>query len=251
MADPERFLIEAVELFRRLASEGDRLARRRWRRRRVRRLLRGILLLVIANLVLVPALIGGGFWLGRHWFFALIAAPIVLISSWSAILYWAFGRPRHQSALPLTSGDAGRLKAADLAQLPAQTSDWIEQERAQLPWAAQARLDAIGQRLESLGPQLRGKDAQADGATELRRLLGEELPELVRGYRKLPLALTQQPLYGGSTPEQQLVAGLETVDKQLVRLHERLAQNDLHALATHKRYLELKYGRDDEDEPRN
>jgi hypothetical protein len=250
MADPERFVIEAVELFRRLASEGDQLARRRRRRRRVRRVLRGILLLVIANLVLIPALVGGGFWLGRHWFFALIAAPIVLISSWSAILYWAFGRPQ-RSALPLTSGDAGQLKSADLAQLPAQTSDWIEQERAQLPWAAQARLDAIGERLESLGPQLHGRDAQADGATELRRLLGEELPELVRGYRKLPLALTQQPLYGGSTPEQQLVDGLETVDKQLVRLHERLAQNDLHALATHKRYLELKYGRDDDDEPRD
>jgi hypothetical protein len=249
MADPERFLIEAVELFRRLANEGDHVARRR--RRRARRVLRGILLLVIANLVIIPALIGGGFWLGRHWFFALIAAPIVLISSWSAILYWAFGRPRPVAALPLMSGDQGQLKSVDLAQLPAQTSDWIEQERAQLPWAAQTRLEAIGERLEAIGPQLRGRDAQADGAAELRRLLGEELPELVRGYRKLPPALTKQPLYGGSTPEQQLLDGLETVDKQLVRLHERLAKNDLHALATHKRYLELKYGRDDEDEPRD
>lgn len=238
MADPERFLIEAVELVRKLASEGDHLARRRRRRRRVRRVLRGVLLLVIATFVLVPLLVGAGFWLGRHWAFALIAAPVVLISSWSAILYWAFGRPRLPRPL--------LLKATELAQLPAQTSDWIEQERAQLPRAAQARLDAIGQQLDALAPQLTSMDAQADGAAELRRLLGEELPELVRGYRKLPPALTRQPLYGGSTPEQQLIDGLETVDKQLLRLHERLAKSDLHALAAHKRYLELKYGRDDE-----
>jgi hypothetical protein len=87
MADPERFLIEAVELFRKLASEGDHLARRRRRRRRVRRMLRGILLLVVATFVLVPLLVDAGFWLGRHWAFALIAAPVVLVSSWSAILY--------------------------------------------------------------------------------------------------------------------------------------------------------------------
>jgi hypothetical protein len=243
MADPERFLIEAVELFRRLASEGDHLARRRRRRRRVRRVLRGIVLLVVATFVLVPLLVGAGFWLGRHWAFALIAAPVVLVSSWSAILYWAFGRPRQPPAL--------LLKSADMAQLPAQTSDWIEQERALLPRPAQARLDAIGQQLDALAPQLTSLDAQAEGMAELRRLLGEELPELVRGYRKLPPALTQQPLYGGATPEQQLVEGLDTVDKQLLRLRERLAKSDLHALATHKRYLELKYGRKDEDEPPN
>lgn len=237
MRDPERFLIEAVDLVRRLANEGDHLARRRRRRRRCRRALRGILLLVVATFVIVPALVGAGFWLGRHWAFALLAAPIVLISSWSAILYWAFGRRRPPPRL---------TPKTDIAQLPAQTSDWLEQERLLLPRAAQPQLDAIGQRLELLAPQLRGLDAQSEPASHVRRLLGEELPELVRGYRKLPPALAQQPFYGGPTPEQQLLEGLATVDKQLGVLHERLAQGDLHALAAHKRYLELKYDRRDE-----
>lgn len=238
MSDPERFLIEAVDLVRRLANEGDHLARRRRRKRRVRRVLRGVLLLVMATFVLVPSLIGVGFWLGHHWAFALIAAPFVLVASWSAIGYWAFRQRQDPPRVTLKS---------DLALLPAQTSDWLEQERGLLPRAALPHLDAISLRLESLTPQLAGMDAQTEGAAEVRRLLGEELPELVRGYRKLPAALTQQPLYGGPSPEQHLIDGLDTVDKQLARLHERLAQRDLHALATHKRYLELKYERRDED----
>jgi hypothetical protein len=239
MSDPERFLIEAVELVRRLAHDGDHLARRRRRKRRARRVLRGFLFIMLATFVIVPSLVGAGFWLGRHWAFALIAGPIVLVTSWGAILHWTF---RRRLAAPHVT------PKSDLTQLPAETSDWLEQERALLPRATHARLDAIGLRLESLAPQLSGMDAQSEGAAELRRLLGEELPELVRGYRKLPPALTQAPLYGGPTPEQQLIEGLDTVDKELGRLHERLAQRDLHALATHKRYLDLKYERRDEPE---
>jgi hypothetical protein len=62
----------------------------------------------------------------------------------------------------------------------------------------------------------------------------------------VPRELTQKPLYGGATPERQLIDGLGTIDQQLSRLHERLAKSDLHAFATHQRYLELKYKRDDE-----
>jgi hypothetical protein len=127
-----------------------------------------------------------------------------------------------------------------------QTGEWLEQERGRLPAPAQTRVDAIALRIEALEPQLRGMQAEADGAADVRRLLGEELPELVRGYHKVPRALAQQPLYGGSSPERQLLDGLETIDKQLARLHERLAKNDLHALAAHQRYLTLKYERDED-----
>ena len=221
MADPERILVETVELVRRLANDNHPLARRRRqrRKRRIQRILRGVLVAVIVTFVLVPALIAAGFLLG---FKVLAVAPLLLVALWTGIMTWALRQPR-------TKPEA--LKKSSLALLPA---------------GAQSQLDAIVVRLDTLTPQLTERGEENEGAAELRRLLGEELPELVRGYRKVPERLTQMPLYGGATPERQLIDGLDTIDKQLARLQERMAQNDLHAFATHQRYLELKYKRDEE-----
>lgn len=239
MADPERILVETVELVRRLANDNHPLARRRRqrRKRRIKRILRGVLVATIVTFVLVPTLIAGGFLLGPHGVEGLVAAPLLLVAIWTGVMTWALREPR-------TKPEA--LKKSALALLPAQTGDFIEQERRLLPSGAQSQLDAIVVRLDALTPQLAERGDQNEGAAELRRLLGEELPELVRGYRKVPQRLTQEPLYGGATPERQLIDGLDTIDKQLARLQERMAQNDLHAFATHQRYLELKYKRDDE-----
>jgi hypothetical protein len=239
MSDPERIIIETVELVRRLANDGHPLARRRRERRkqRIKRIIRGAIMLVVATFVIVPAMIAAGFLFGPRGVEGLIAAPLILTLVWSIILYVTFRERRTKPEMLLKTG---------LAQLPTQTGDFIEQERKLLPSGAQSQLDAISMRLDALGPQLAGMQDQAEGASELRRLLGEELPELVRGYRKVPRELTQKPLYGGATPERQLIDGLGTIDQQLSRLHERLAKSDLHAFATHQRYLELKYKRDDE-----
>jgi hypothetical protein len=184
-------------------------------------------------------MIAAGFLLGPRGVEGLIAAPLLLFTSWGAILYWAFGR---RAAAPPPKLAAN----SDVARLPAQTDEWLDAQRRFLPYAAQTRLDSIGMRLEALGGQLQGVNADKPAVTELRRLLGEELPELVSGYRKVPRALQQQPLHGGSTPEHQLIEGLATIDEQIGRMHEQLASDDLQALAVHQRYLDLKYKRDDE-----
>ncbi|HEY6876844.1 MAG TPA: hypothetical protein VI299_02450, partial [Polyangiales bacterium] len=116
-----------------------------------------------------------------------------------------------------------------------------------LPGDAQPKLDSITDRLDALTPQVAALAHENPAAHELRRLLGEELPQLISGWHKVPTSLRSQPLYGGSTPAQQLLDGLDTIDKQMARLHEQLAQDDLHALATHQRYLDLKYNRSGED----
>jgi hypothetical protein len=192
------------------------------------------MLMMLATFVIIPAMIAKGWLLGPLGVEGLLATPILLITTWAAILWWALA--------PRTTPRA--IVKADIAQLPAQTDEWLDEQRRMLPMAAQGSLDSIAVRLEALTPQLQTLDAQQPAAVEIRRLLGEELPELVRGYQKVPRALQQQPLHGGLSPERQLVEGLATIDQQIGRVHEQLAADDLHALATHQRYLDLKYKRD-------
>jgi hypothetical protein len=68
----------------------------------------------------------------------------------------------------------------------------------------------------------------------------------VNVYQKVPRALQQQPLHGGPSPDRQLVEGLTTVEEAIGRIHERLAADDMRALATQQRYLEIKYKGDGE-----
>jgi hypothetical protein len=166
----------------------------------------------------------------------VLLTPLAVITTWAAILFVAYRRPRLPAPVAMTQ--------SDLPQLPARTEEWIEFQRGSLPFAAQQRLDNITIKLEALTPQLRALDPQTATAVEARRLLGEDLPELVRGYQKVPETLQRQPLHGGPSPERRLIDGLATIDEEIGRLHERLAADDLHALATQQRYLEIKYKRD-------
>ena len=82
-------------------------------------------------------------------------------------------------------------------------------------------------------------------AMEIRRLIADELPELVNGYLRVPQHLRRDGL-NGMSPDKQLVEGLTVVDAELQRMSEQLASGDLHKLATQGRYLELKYQGDPE-----
>jgi cell division protein FtsB len=239
MSTPERIFEEAAQIIRSFTKDERRLAKLKRKRRRFRRLLRAILAMVIAPLIIIPVMIASGLLLGPHGYEGMFAAPLAVLFAWGVILWWALARRR--AAPP--SKVAVR---ADLPQLPAQTEQWLDDQRSDLPWAAQKQLDSLALRIESLTPQLKALDPGAPAAAEVRRLLAEELPELVRGYHKVPRALAQKPLYGGPSPEQQLLEGLETIDRQVARVHEQLATDDLHALATHQRYLDMKYNRKDE-----
>lgn len=167
----------------------------------------------------------------------VLGTPLIFIAGWIGILYFTLS---YKPPPPKLVADSS------VAQLPEQTSAWLDAQRKALPYAADSCIDTILNQLDSLAPQLRGMDAKAPFAFEARRLLAEELPELVKGYQKVPRALAQRAGDGGPSPEQQLLDGLNTIKDQLGRLHERLAASDLHALATHHRYLELKY-KDDAD----
>jgi hypothetical protein len=238
MPTPDRFFEDALALAQRFAIESARRTRHRRRHahghRRVRRVLRGIALLAVFTFVVVPTLVMAGFFVGPYGFVGLLAAPLVLVIAWALILRWTLHKPLPQPA-------PARLPGADLAALSTDTQVWIEQERPLLPWAAQSQLDHIGQKLVELAPQLKGLPAESPAGLSAGRLIGEELPLLVQSYRKLPKTLSQEPFYDGPSPEQKLIEGLTIIDAELARMHVRLARDDLHALAAHGRYLELKY----------
>lgn len=228
--------------------ESDALARKRRKHRRTRkrggfsRWVRAWLQGMFATFVLIPGFVAAAIAAGLIWWKAVfLLGPVLLFGSWLGILYVTlFKRP----APPRL--EAENINPAGLAALPQQTETWLEDQRRALPYAAEGCIDTIVNQLEMLGPQLRLLDAKSPAAFEVRRLLAEELPELVRSYQKVPKALAQLASHGGPSPERQLIDGLNTISTQIGRMHEQLAASDLHALATHHRYLELKY-KDDAD----
>ena len=132
------------------------------------------------------------------------------------------------------------LPKSPIKTLPNQTARWLDQQRAMLPAPAQKLSDGIGLKLEALVPQLQTLNENEPAAAEIRRLIADELPELVRGYGRVPEALRRANSYG-IIPEKQLVDGLAVVDSELSRMSEQLARGDLEKLATQGKYLELKY----------
>jgi hypothetical protein len=139
---------------------------------------------------------------------------------------------------PIVSAE--KLREVDLKRLPQSTDRWLQAQRRALPAPAITLVNDIGRKLDTLGVQLQTLDERESIAGELRRLIGDELPELVNGYNRVPQHLRRDGL-NGMSPDKQLVDGLSVVDTELTRLSEQLASGDLNTLATQGRYLELKY----------
>lgn len=229
----------AEEAVHRISPEGRQMAKRRAARRQAaflrlaRRLIAGLLLVLATtvgiSLVVGPIGLGG-----------LVLMVLAMMLVGASIVAWSAGgggREPEQFA-----------REPDLARLPANTDAWLERQRPALPAPAQRQLDQISLGLEQMGAQLGRLDPKEPAAIEVRRLVGEELPELVRGYARVPEPLRRQPLNGGASPDRQLVEGLETIGEEIGRMNQRLATGDLHALATQQRFLELKYKGEGADE---
>ena len=234
MPNSDDIIEHAADFLRRISPEGRAAARRRRERRAAafRRIAKRVVLACVAILAVALA-IGFVVPIGAMGFFAMILA-MVLAST--AIILWS------QTPEPTPE----RMASVDLHLLPAQTGEWLERQRPALPSPAQRQLDFLSQNLDAIAPQLAALDPKQPEALEARRLIGDELPELVRGYQKVPPALRRQPLNGGPSPDKQLLEGLGTIGEEIARMNARLADGDLKALATQQRFLEIKYKGDGE-----
>lgn len=132
------------------------------------------------------------------------------------------------------------LRQTDLATLAGKTEMWLESQRPALPAPAIILMQDIGLRLDQLAPQLQSLDDHDPAAREVRKLVGEHLPELINGYKRIPETLKRKE-HGGRTPEQQLVDGLKLIDREIETMTGQISRGELDKLATRSRFLELKY----------
>ena len=235
MTDDNPILNTAEELLRRVSPEG-RARARRLRERRKRAFTRMVQKIVLAAIA-VMAVTGA---------FGLLVAPVsdagelVAFAIFCLISLVIIQTSRERQPTP------ERIAATDLPLLPQRTEEWLETQRRALPPPAARLLDGIGGKLESLAPQLEGLEPHGPAAGAVRKLLCDELPELVKGYQRVPQYLRKQPGITGPSPDRQLVEGLSIIAEEISRMTQQLASGDMHLLATRGRYLELKYRSGDE-----
>jgi len=137
-----------------------------------------------------------------------------------------------------------KLAEIPLKALPRSTERWLDTQRPALPSPVRGLVDSIGVKLETLTPQLATLDENSPAATEVRKLIGEQLPELVKGYARVPEPLRRVER-NGLTPDQQLAQGLQLIDDEIAEMTAQLAQGDLDNLATRGRFLQIKYQGDE------
>ncbi len=136
-----------------------------------------------------------------------------------------------------------RLRETPLKALPGQTARWLDTQRPALPAPARTLIDGIGIKLDTLAPQLATLGEDDPAAIEVRKLVGEQLPEFLKGYARVPEPLRKVPR-NGKTPDAELADGLKLIDEEIAEMTAKLAKDDLDGLATRGRFLEIKY-RDD------
>ena len=233
MADRNHIFVLAESVFRGISHDEVRMAWRARRRgwhaflRRARRAAMAMLAIAFGTALF-------GFFIAPIGIEGLMLAFVAMVVAAALILGWPGGR----APTPQT------LATADLALLPKATEEWLEQQRPLLPAPAARLVDGIGLHLEAITPQLQTLDPREPAAAAVRKLIGEELPELIGGYQRVPAALRRDGR-NGMSPDRQLVDGLTLVESELARMTEQLAAGDLHRLATQGRYLELKYRGDE------
>jgi len=166
---------------------------------------------------------------------------LALAAAVAAVLFFSF-----VPKLKTPSRDI--LRGSDVKSLVGRTELWLEQQRPALPAPAVQLVDQIGGQLDALGLQLDGLADNTPAAVEVRRLVGDHLPELVSTYTSIPRHLRGEAS-GGRSPDQQLTESLGKISTEIDSVTRQLASGAIDNLAIKTRYLDYKYGSGPEGEP--
>ncbi|MEG3176124.1 hypothetical protein U1872_07780 [Sphingomonas sp. RB3P16] len=226
MTDVDRQIERAGALLDRTRSDREAL---RARRRRSTGLGRRVALAGAADLAIIVAAIAVGWFVPLGMGGALLVGALLIVVT-AILLFATLSAPVRVE----------QLTQVPLKALPAKTEQWLDTQRKLLPAPAQTLVDGIGVRLETLSPQLAALDESEPVAAEVRKLIGEQLPELLKGYAKVPASL-RGVARNGKTPDAQLADGLRLIDDEIGQMSAQIAQGDLDSLETRGRFLEIKY----------
>lgn len=160
---------------------------------------------------------------------ALLVATVVAVA-----VFAQFPRLKTPTRADITRG-------GDVRQLVGRTELWLEAQRPALPPPAVTLVDQLGVQLDGLGRQLEGVDQNHPKAREVRSLIGEQLPEMIDSYRRIPAQMRKEER-GGSTPDEQLTQSLKTISGEIDSITRQLAEGSLDDLAIKHRYLDYKFG---------
>ena len=133
------------------------------------------------------------------------------------------------------------LNKGDVGQMVTRTELWLEAQRPALPAPAARIVDDMGVQLDALGLQLEGLDQNHPKAREVRSLVGEQLPEMIDSYRRIPANLRGEKR-SGETPDQQLTDSLSKISGEIDSITRQLAEGSLDDLAIRHRFLDYKFG---------
>ncbi|MEZ5694649.1 MAG: hypothetical protein R3D99_12640 [Altererythrobacter sp.] len=137
------------------------------------------------------------------------------------------------------------LNKGNVRQMVGRTELWLENQRPALPAPAARIVEDMGVQLDALGLQLETVDQDHPATQEVRKLVGEVLPETVDSYNKIPRHLRSEKR-AGSTPDEQLTESLGKISKEIDSVTRQLAEGSLDDLAIRHRYLDYKYGEGDQ-----
>ena len=140
------------------------------------------------------------------------------------------------------------INKGNVQQLVSRTELWLEAQRPALPAPAARIVDDMGVQLDALGLQLEGLDQNHPKAREVRSLVGEQLPEMIDSYRRIPAHLRTEER-AGSTPDRQLADSLDKISGEIDSITRQLAEGSLDDLAIKHRYLDYKFGSGAETSP--
>lgn len=233
MSEVDDQIARSRAMLQRVAADyrgGDAEASRA-RRRQVQDLGRRVKRIAIAVAAIVAVAIVAGLVIGGIGIFGFLAMVVAIVAA--VVVFGA----RSTEPKPVSYE---RLVQSDIKALPAQTERWLAAQRPQLPAPATTLIDRIGQRLETLSPQLVRVDDDTPEATEVRKLVGEQLPAFINDYARVPPTLRSKTRNGRS-PDMELTDGLTLIEQEIGEMTQRLAAGDLDQLATRGRFLKLKY----------
>jgi hypothetical protein len=205
-----------------IGAQSQQLKRGHWRRRLVQAAV-GVGAVLVSASIIGGIINGLGFW-----------GVMATAGALAAAAYVGLNFPRMPMPTPET------LVKSDLKTLAGKTEIWLEQQRPALPAPAVTLVEGIGVQLDQLSPQLAKLDEREPAAYEVRKLVGEHLPQMINAYRAIPVSLRGQS-DGGKSPEQALVDGLGLIEREIASVTQQIAKGDIDKLQVQGRFLELKY----------